>query len=275
MSITTIQDVSGTAFVVAEFRAEENGAAAPLYHDPIVSMFLGDESRSAAARIATRFPAVKDMVKLRTRYLDDMLDRQLRANVRQVLILGAGLDTRAVRKRAPNVRYFEIDDPVTLGHKQACYAQHGIEADVRFIPGNYVTDGFIDQLRRNGFDFTLPTYVIWEGNVMYLPIESDRHVLSELRRHVVRFHVSFDYLADAVITKTTGDPGIVTLVESFANMGAPWVSGISDIGRFARENRLRLVESFQTADLHRTYRPDRPLDSPIFNFYSIGTLASD
>jgi methyltransferase (TIGR00027 family) len=272
---TTIRNVSGTAFVVAEFRADENSAVAPLYNDPIVSVFLSDESRSAATRIAARFPAVKDMVKVRTKYLDDMLDRQLRANVRQVLILGAGLDTRAVRKRAPNVRYFEIDDPATLGHKHACYARHHIEADVCFIPGNYVTDGFIDQLRRKGFDFHLPTYVIWEGNVMYLPLESDRHVLTELRRHVARFHLSFDYLAEAVITKTTGDDGIVTLVDSFANMGAPWISGISDVGRFAREMRMRLVENFQTAELYRTYWPNRPMESPIFNFYSICTLASD
>jgi methyltransferase (TIGR00027 family) len=274
MSTTIIRNVSGTAFVVAEFRAEENAAPTPLYRDPVVSVFLSDESRAAAGRIANRFPAVKEMVKVRTKYLDDTLDRQVRADARQVLILGAGLDTRAARKRAPGVRYFEIDDPDTLAHKQACYAEHRIEADVRFIPGNYVTDGFIDQLRRNGFDFDLPTYVIWEGNVMYLPLESDKHVLTELRRHVTRFHVSFDYMAEAVITKTTGDDGIVTLVDSFASMGAPWVSGISEIGRFSREMGVRLVENFQTAELYRRYWPTRPMDSPIFNFYSICTLAS-
>lgn len=272
---TIIRNVSGTAFVVAEFRAEENDAAAPIYHDPIVRLFLGEESRAAAARMTARFSPVKEMVKVRTKYLDDMLDRQLRANVRQVLILGAGLDTRAARKRAPNVRYFEIDDPATMSHKHVCYMEHGIEADVRFIHGNYVTQGVIDLLSRNGFDFTLPTYVIWEGNVMYLPLESDKRVLTELRRHVAHLTVSFDYLADAVITKTTGDAGIVTLVESFENMGAPWLSGIDDIDGFAREMRLRLVENFQTAELYRTYWPNRPMESPIFNFYSICTLTSD
>ena len=54
-------------------------------------------ARQAAQRVASRFPAVKDMVKTRTRYFDDMLDAQLAAGIRQVVILGAGLDTRAVR----------------------------------------------------------------------------------------------------------------------------------------------------------------------------------
>ena len=47
-----VTNVSGTAFVVAEFRAEENDEAYPLYRDPIVKLFLSEESRQAADRIA-------------------------------------------------------------------------------------------------------------------------------------------------------------------------------------------------------------------------------
>jgi hypothetical protein len=61
--MSTIKDVSGTAFVVAEYRAEENRESALIYEDPIVELFLSDESRQAAARVAARFPAVKDMVE--------------------------------------------------------------------------------------------------------------------------------------------------------------------------------------------------------------------
>jgi methyltransferase (TIGR00027 family) len=270
--MSTIRDVSGTAFVVAEFRAEENRAAAPLYQDTVVGLFLSDASRHAAGRMAENFPPVKDMVKVRTKYLDDMLDKQLLSQFRQVVILGAGLDTRAVRKQAANVRYFEIDDAATLTLKQTCYEKQGIDVDVRFIPGNYVTDGLIDLLKRNDFDFDAPTYFIWEGNVMYLPLTSVKHTLAELRRCVTRFRLSFDYLAEAVIANTTGDPGITTLVQSFAAMGAPWLSGIRDIGSLAREMRLHLTEDFKTAELYRTYWLDRPMTSPIFNFYSICTL---
>lgn len=266
-----IKDVSGTAFVVAEYREEENREPTPIYNDPVVRLFLSDASRQAAERVSSRFPAVKDMVKTRTRYFDDMLDAQIVAGIRQVVILGAGLDTRAVRKQSPGVRYFEIDDPATMDLKQRCYTDARIDVDVTLIPGNYVTDGLIDLLRSNGFAFDVPTYLIWEGNVMYMPLAKDRHTMLQLKRHVERFRLSFDYLTESVITKTTGDAALTILAESFEAMGAPWVSGIDDIEGLAREVGLRVVENFTTGELYRKYR-GRPESSPIFQHYSICTL---
>ena len=270
--MSSIRNVSGTAFVVAEFRAEENDEATPLYLDEVVGLFLSDESRIAAGRVAAQHPPVKDMVKVRTRYFDDMLERHIHSQFRQVVILGAGLDTRAVRKQAAHVRYFEIDDPATLRLKQECYDEEGLDLDVRFIPGNYVTDGLIQMLERNGFDCTLPTYLIWEGNVMYLPLESVKHTMTELRRCVKRFRLSFDYMSEAVITHSTGDPRVTTLVNSFAAMGAPWVSGIRDIDSLAREMDLTLIENFTTGDLYPRYGRSKPQTSAIFDFYSVCTL---
>jgi methyltransferase (TIGR00027 family) len=270
--MSAIKNVTGTAFVVAEFRAEEDGEVAPLYRDSVVRLFLNKESSEAAGRVAASFPQVKDLVRIRTRYFDDMLEKQIHSDLRQVVILGAGLDTRAVRKPAAGVTYFEIDDAETLAVKEDCYRQHGIDVNVKFIPGNYVADGLIGLLRQNGFDFELPTYFIWEGNTMYLPLETNKHVLTELRKYVRRFRLSFDYMADTVIAKTTGDPGITRLVESFAAMGAPWLSGFRDIRSLAQELRLTLIENFKTADLFQTYWLGRPLTSPIFKLYSVCTL---
>jgi methyltransferase (TIGR00027 family) len=274
MTQAPIQNVTGTAFVVAEFRAEENRAAAPLYRDAVVDLFLNDASRQAAGRVADSFPPVKDMVKVRTRYFDDTLDQQLLSQYKQVVILGAGLDTRAVRKQAPGVTYFEIDDANTLEWKQRCYAQHGVEARVKFIPGNYVTDGLIDLLRTNGFDFELPTYLIWEGNTMYLPLDAVKKTIADLQAHVRHFRISFDYMTDAVITKSTGDAGVTTLVESFAAMGAPWVTGFRDIRDLAREFALTLTDDATTGELGERYRIGRPLTSAIFDNYAVCTLTS-
>src|SRR4029434_1377899 len=118
---------------------------------PVCDVSLAAGSREAAERVSSRFPAVKDMVKTRTRYFDDMLDAQIAAGVGQVVILGAGLDTRAVRKQSAGVRFFEIDDPATMALKRRRYAEAHIDAPVRLIAGNYVTDGLVDLLRSNGF----------------------------------------------------------------------------------------------------------------------------
>jgi len=270
--MTQIKDVSGTAFVVAEFRAEENRAASPLYRDSVVELFLSEESRHAAGRVAAGFPPVKDMVRIRTRYFDDALEKYIYSHVGQVVILGAGLDTRAVRKQAAGVTYFEIDDPATLMLKQTCYARQGIDVGVKFIPGNYVTDGLIDLLTQNGFDPEVPTYFIWEGNTMYLPLENVLRILTELRDNIRRFRLSCDYMAEAVITNSTGDAGITRLVESFASMGAPWLSGIRDIHSLARTLSLKVVENFKTSELSQVYGLGRPITSPIFDLYSVCTL---
>jgi methyltransferase (TIGR00027 family) len=272
--MSEIRNVSGTAFVVAEYRAEENSEETPLYEDHVVGLFLNEESRRAARHVALRYPPVKDMVKIRTRYFDDTLEKHLLLGCRQVVILGAGLDTRAVRKQRPGVKYFEIDDPATLNLKQARYEERCIDVNLTFIPANYVTDGLIELLKQNGFDAARPSYFLWEGNVMYLPLETVRHLFDELRTHVKSFRLSCDYLAEAVISNTTGDGGITTLVDSFAAMGAPWLSGIRDIQEFARELRLDVLENFTTAELFHTYRNDHPIVAPIFDFYSVCTLSS-
>ena len=269
-----IENVSGTAFVVAEFRAEENLESTPLYRDPIVELFLNDETRQAARRVASTFPEVKEMVKVRTKYFDDTLQIQLDSHFKQVVILGAGLDTRAVRKRRSTVTYFEIDDEATLKLKEGCYRQQGLAVNVKFIPGNYVTDGMIGMLALNGFDFDLPTYFIWEGNTMYLTPGSTQQILTAIRRHMKCFRLSCDYMAEAVIAGTTGDPGIVTVVDTFAKMGAPWISGFGEMREVAQDVGLTLIENFRTADLYRLYWPGRSMTSSIFNFYSVCTLES-
>jgi Leucine carboxyl methyltransferase len=120
-----IESVTGTAFIVAEWRAEENAETRPLYRDPIVPLFLTEETNKAAEHIAAGFPPIKKVVKIRTRYFDDRLDQQLQLGCRQVVILGAGLDTRSIRKQAPGVVYFEIDDGNTLSFKKSRLEGHG------------------------------------------------------------------------------------------------------------------------------------------------------
>lgn len=102
---------------------------------------------------------------------------------------------------------------------------------------------------------------------------SDKHTMREIKRHVQRFRLSFDYLTESVIAKSTGDASLTVLVESFESMGAPWVSGIDDIHSLAGEVGLRAVENVKTGELYRKYR-GRPAWSPIFRHYSICTLQS-
>lgn len=157
--------------------------------------------------------------------------------------------------------------------KRRRYAEAGIDASVKLIAGNYVTDGLIDLLRSNGFDFEAPTHLIWEGNIMYMPSAAGKETMLQLRRNLKTFQLSFDYLTESVIRKTTGDTDIAILVESFEAMRAPWLSGIDDIYHLASELGLYVMENFATGELYQKYR-GRPAPSAVFQHYSVCTLAS-
>lgn len=269
-----IKNVTGTAFIVAEYRAEENAAPDPLYRDSIVELFLNDATRQAAQNVDILSPLAKEAVKLRTRYLDDALEERIARGCRQVVILGAGLDTRAVRKQASGVAYFELDDKATLDLKRARFAEHGIQAALTLIAANYITDDWIALLAENGFDFDLPTHFIWEGNTMYLTRSDMKHVMVTIREQIRSATLSFDYLSTKVIDKRTGDAGLSVLVEHFAGLGAPWITGIDDVYALADELGLDVIQNVLSADLHRWHWPTRAMSSSFLRFYSLCTLAT-
>ncbi|MEG4802096.1 class I SAM-dependent methyltransferase [Microcoleus sp. ARI1-B5] len=163
-----MNNVTGTAFIVAEFRAEENQETAPLYTDNVVKIWLNEETNRLACEIAQNSPAAKEMIKLRTKYFDDVLSNQILGGCKQVVILGSGLDTRAARINGEKTTYFEIDDRATLQLKEETLKANKITANVRYIPGDYVKDGLISLLKESEFDFDIPTYFLWEGNTTLL-----------------------------------------------------------------------------------------------------------
>lgn len=72
--------------------------------------------------------------------------------------------------------------PETLDFKQARLAESAIVVPVVYIPGNYVTDGILRLLTTHSFDAGLPTYLIWEGNTMYLTRPAVLGVLRDFAR---------------------------------------------------------------------------------------------
>lgn len=273
--MTAIRNVSGTAFVVAEFRNDENKETHSLYRDHFVHLFLDQETKKAADHISGSYPPIRNNVRLRTRYFDGQLDQQLQQGCRQVVILGAGLDTRPQRMAAPGVSYFEIDAPETQAFKKAKLEENSIDPNTKYIGGNYVTDGMVDLLRQSAFDVDLPTHVIWEGNTMYLNEIAVHQVLKNLARHIQRCSVSFDYMAEEVIENRTGDPEIARVVERFAAMGAPWTYGINRLVELATECDATVIENVTMAELHRTYWPNKRLASRLYGYYSVCTLRTD
>lgn len=270
--MSEIENIGGTAFIIAEFRAEENEEVEPLYTDEIVKLFLNDETQKLAKYVTQNFPLAKEMVKLRTKYFDDVLSNQILLGYKQVVILGSGLDTRPVRKNIEGVKYFEIDNKNTLQLKEEILNKNKISSNIHYISGDYVKDDLITLLINNNFDFELPTYFLWEGNTTLLTKEDIVFVLEQISDNIKNFNLSFDYMSEKVILRTTGYQDINDYIDKYESMYAPWITGFDNIEILAKDLGMKVVENFSTADLFKKYRPNRCLESNIFKFYFVCTL---
>ena len=121
---------SRTAYAAAAHRAAhqvlENGR---IFSDPLALRILGEEAE-AVVREASADPSRRRMrlfIAVRTRFAEDALAEAIENGVRQLVVLGAGLDTYAYRSRTSHpVRIFEVDHPATQAWKRQRLAEESI-----------------------------------------------------------------------------------------------------------------------------------------------------
>ena len=178
--ITT--SVGSTALFVATARALEAQKPDPLVVDPYAEVFCRavggdwagvlDGSRPDHDLKSADFGAhFVNFQAARTRYFDDYFRRAAEAGVRQVVILAAGLDSRAYRLGWPDgTTVFELDQPEVLAFKRQALADHGARprAERREIAVD-LRDDWQQALREAGFDPARPSAWIAEGLLIYLP----------------------------------------------------------------------------------------------------------
>jgi methyltransferase (TIGR00027 family) len=116
---------------------------------------------------------------LRTRVLDDFLLRQVRAGTRQVVLLGAGLDTRAYRLDWPHAcTVFEVDQQDVLAFKDRVLDGLGaVPTAGRITIGVDLRRAWVGALTGAGFDPAVPTAWLAEGLLLYLPHAAERALI--------------------------------------------------------------------------------------------------
>jgi methyltransferase (TIGR00027 family) len=135
-----------------------------------------------ALRIGDRLErGVGAYIPLRTAYIDDEVTRAARADLTQIVILGAGYDSRPWRLAHRRLRFFEVDHPATQRHKRAAITRIGLHARSTLVPVDFGTDDLSARLCASGFDRTRPTLFIWEGVTMFLPPAAVRETLVSIR----------------------------------------------------------------------------------------------
>jgi methyltransferase (TIGR00027 family) len=194
---------SFTATAIAFWRGIAGIEEPLLAPDPVAERLVPAPWRQALA-LARRMPrasgallrladrVVRGRIRhmaFRTRAIDEVIAAGLDAGIRQVVLLGAGLDARAWRlpalRDAADVIVFEVDHPATQAYKRARLAAIGSGAgsyarDVRFVGVDFERDSLTERLSAGGHDPGQPTVFVWEGVLMYLTAEAIHATLSAL-----------------------------------------------------------------------------------------------
>jgi methyltransferase (TIGR00027 family) len=144
-----------------------------IFSDPLALRILGPDAE-AAVRAAEQDPGRRRLrlfIALRARVAEDALALAFQEGVRQLVVLGAGLDTFACRNPlGPELRMFEVDHPATQAWKRDRLAQAGIAApaNLAFVPVDFQREALGDCLARAGFAAAEPSFFSWLGVVPYL-----------------------------------------------------------------------------------------------------------
>jgi methyltransferase (TIGR00027 family) len=127
---------------------------------------------------------VYEWVIARTKYIDTLFEKAASDTFSQVIILGAGLDSRAVRfhKELAGARVFELDSGTTQLMKTMQYVKKGIIVpdNVTFIPINFEMESVTAKLEKAGFIMGAKTLVLLEGGVQYLNPELVRQTMASI-----------------------------------------------------------------------------------------------
>ncbi len=205
-------------------------------------------------------PGLYEYVMARTRFFDQIFLQALENNIPQIVLLGAGYDTRAYRfkEHVQGTRIFELDAPATQRVKRECLERANIviPQQLSFVPINFNRDNLGNVLFEAGFDKHQQTLFIWEGVTMYLTPETVSAILDFIRRNSSPgSSVAFDYVYKSVI-KGTGDYyGARQVVKAVTCLGEPYRFGLAEgkIESFLAARGFEIISHHTPHDLQRVF----------------------
>ena len=176
-----IENVSDTAFAVANSRAEETQRADALFRDPLAGVLAGDHGKQMAA--AMPMPRiVSQIVVIRTCIIDDFIRQGVSQGVDVVMNLGAGLDTRPYRMDLPeSLLWIEVDYPRVIEFKDERLAGQQPRCRLERVPLDLANVAERRKLLAATNARAKKLLILTEGVVSYLSVEDVASLADDLR----------------------------------------------------------------------------------------------
>lgn len=232
----TSEGPSKTAETIAMVRVSESRRpeGERICYDPYAIHFISREVLEFTTRNPEKYraflaqkerlvPGAGNSIVARVRYFDDVVHSSICDGLEQLVILGAGYDTRAYRiEGLKNVRMFEVDRPATQIVKVEKVKEifGSLPGHVTYVPADIGIDTLGRRLLDSGYDRSLKTLFVVEGLFMYLPPGAVDETLSFITHNSGRSSaIVFDYIPESVVDGTCE-----------LEAGKNWQKGVTDAG---------------------------------------------
>jgi methyltransferase (TIGR00027 family) len=202
-------------------------------------------------------------MQLRTRALDDVLLDFVRSGGRQIVLLGAGYDSRALRfsRELEQAVVFEVDAPATQARKVAGLPAETLQNRVVYAPWDFerdAPDGLPARLAELGLDRREPVLTIWEGVTMYLGESAIHATVRAIRAFCGRgSRLAVTYMDRKAISSPRGEHGLHQLLT--ARVGEPYRFGWhpNELAAWFRAREFELLSDATDSELAARFYPAR------------------
>ena len=245
------------------FRALESAGPQGVrrFRDPLAVCFLGRSMRTAVAAakksrmvhamlarfIDRRWPGARVSGVARTIFIDNALREALRSDVEQVVILGAGYDSRAYRiDEMKRIAVFEVDRAETQRHKRErlLCALGSLPRHVEFVEMDFARDALSRALTSAGFAPERKTFFIWEGVTHYLELQAVDATMRFVGGCAAGSTLAFTYVHRGLLDGSAAFTISPNVVRYLDDAGERWKSGFypGELREYLRARGLRLIE---------------------------------
>jgi methyltransferase (TIGR00027 family) len=219
---------SRTALAAAAHRAAHQVLeGSSVFVDPLAVRILGDDAATLGVD-AGEHPsrrAMRSFIAARSRFAEDALGDAYARGLRQLVILGAGLDTFAYRNPHAELRVFEVDHPATQAWKRQRLVEAGIEVpgSLTFAPVDFQRDTLAEKLNIAGLDPGQSAFFTWLGVVPYLTEEAAFATLAAIGARSPGTQVVFDYADPPSTLPEPSRRAHMLRAARVAELGEPWL----------------------------------------------------
>ena len=254
-----------TAPGIAFVRALESSkpAGERICYDPLARQLISSAfyyfCKLFAGYAERKGPGVLGFLAARCRYIDDYLQACLEAGLDQVVILGAGLDSRAYRfeQLKEHVKVFEVDHPATqqakMGKLKKIFGE--VPEHVAYVPIDFDAET-LQKLFDFGYSPQVKTLFIWEGVVHCLTAEAvDQTLEFVLKNSASGSSIIFDYVYSSALTAAHKRGEVARMQRYRRFTGEGLVFGIEEgqVEAFLRARGYTQIQNVTSEDLKRIY----------------------